>query len=338
MREFLSNQDDLLDNEETINNVVSVVHISMAVSIRFSTVLLFLRLARLHAVSVAFFMFLFGSLLACVSGASFSVARFILGYLILFTAQLSISYSNDYYDVMTDQYSERNFFSGGSKVLVEHPELRNSARILSLVLIVLSVAFAGIFMVLFSVSVFFLLFVILGNLIGWSYSAPPVQLSYRGLGEITTMLVIGFFIPGLGYWVVNGSINGFPLLFSVPFSLYGLALIIDVEVPDREADMHANKKNLIVRKGRHVGLLTSVGALGLASVSFITYSVIIGIYHGIDFGLVFLVSLLPLGTGLYAFFQRNTQSAVLRRSVFLTIASLFLLVLFMDVYLLYLVI
>ena len=306
--------------------------------IRFSMVLSLLKLARLHAVSVGFFMFLIGALLAWFSGTSFPVSRFVLGYVILFTAQLSVSYSNDYYDVTTDQYSERNFFSGGSKVLIEHPELRHYALWCALGFMVLSIALAGIFVIAFSISVFFFLFVILGNLIGWSYTAPPVRLSYRGFGEITTMLVIGFFIPGLGYWAVNGSIDGFPLLFAVPFSLYGLALIIDVEIPDKEADMRTNKKNLIVRKGRPVGLLISVCALGLASVSFITGSVIIDFYHGMNFGLVSLVSLLPLGTGLYSFFRRNAQPTVLRRSVFLNIASLFLLVLFIDAYLAYLII
>jgi len=299
----------------------------------YNVVFSLLKLARLHAVFVGFFMFLIGALLACISGASFTFSRFALGYAILFAAQLSISYSNDYFDVMTDQYSAKNFFSGGSKVLVEHPELRRFSKWFALGLVVLSVALAGVFVAVFSFSVFFLLFVIVGNLIGWYYTAPPVRLSYRGLGEITAMLMIGVFIPELGYWVVNGGVDGFYLLFAAPFSLYGLALIIDVEIPDREADMRANKKNLIVRKGRPVGLLVSACAMLLASLYFAACSLMIGSYHGIDFRLVTLVSVIPLGTGVEVFLQRNAEPAVLRRFVFLNIASLFMLVLLMDAYL-----
>lgn len=87
----------------------------MAMRIRFSMVLSLLKLARLHAVSVGFFMFLIGAFLAWFSGTSFPVSRFVLGYVILFTAQLSVSYSNDYYDVMTNQYPKGIFFPGEAR-------------------------------------------------------------------------------------------------------------------------------------------------------------------------------------------------------------------------------
>jgi 1,4-dihydroxy-2-naphthoate octaprenyltransferase len=301
--------------------------------VEYSVILSLIKLARLHAVFVGFFMFLIGALLACISGAPFTFMRFILGYAILFTAQLSVSYSNDYFDVITDQYSAKNLFSGGSKVLVEHPELRHFAKWFAVGLMVLSVGLAAVFTVVFSFSVFFLLFVIVGNIIGWFYTAPPVRLSYRGLGEMTTMLVIGFFIPELGYWAIKGGVDEFYLLFVVPFSLYGLALIINVEVPDREADARANKKNLIVRKGRGVGLLVSACALLLASLYFVACSLVIGGYHGIDFRLVTLASFIPLGAGLGALLKRNAEPAILHRFVFATIAALFVLVLLVDAYL-----
>ena len=45
------------------------------------------------------------------------------------------------------------------------------------------------------------LFIIMffANLIGWFYSAPPVRLISRGLGELAVAWVTGFVIPGVGY-------------------------------------------------------------------------------------------------------------------------------------------
>ena len=311
---------------------------SMTKTASVSTVLSLVKIARLHAVFVGFFMYLLGALLACVAGASFSVPRFTLGYIILCFAQLSVSYSNEYYDVLTDQFSAKNFFSGGSKVLVEHPEFRRLAKWCGIGFLLLSIILTGVFVFVFSFSLLFFIFVVGGNLVGWYYTAPPLQLSYHGLGEITTMIAIGVFIPEIGYWALNGGMDAFSLLFAVPFGLYGLALIIDVEIPDKDADVRANKKNLVVRKGIPTSLLIDVCALALASLFFVTLSLINGEFHGIDFHLVLITSLVPLGTGVFSFLRRNAPPDVLRRSVFSNVASLFLLVLFMDFYLLFLVI
>ena len=82
------------------------------------------------------FLYLFGSCLALISGASFDVTRFILGYMIVFIAQLSVSFSNDYFDIEADRFTKKTLFSGGSKVLVEHPELRRFSKWLAISLII----------------------------------------------------------------------------------------------------------------------------------------------------------------------------------------------------------
>jgi 1,4-dihydroxy-2-naphthoate octaprenyltransferase len=39
----------------------------------------------------------------------------------------------------------------------------------------------------------------MGNLVGWFYSAPPLRLAYRGLGEFSTAATVGFLVPAMGY-------------------------------------------------------------------------------------------------------------------------------------------
>ena len=52
-------------------------------------------------------------------------------------------------------------------------------------------------MMIFSLPFLFLVFVIVGNIVGWFYSAPPLRLVYRGLGEMMMMMMMmmtaGFF-------------------------------------------------------------------------------------------------------------------------------------------------
>ena len=71
-----------------------------------------------------FFLFVMGALLAVILGAVFVSTKFILGYIILLTAHLSVHYSNDYYDFEVDSITESTIISGGSGVLVKNPDLK----------------------------------------------------------------------------------------------------------------------------------------------------------------------------------------------------------------------
>lgn len=94
-----------------------------------------LRVARPQFLITGLFLFVFGDSWAILLGAPFSLSRIILGYLVLLPAHLSISYSNDYFDVEVDQHGKPTFFSGGSGVLVNHPGLRKPAKWVAVVLI-----------------------------------------------------------------------------------------------------------------------------------------------------------------------------------------------------------
>src|SRR5213078_3928122 len=50
---------------------------------------------------------------------------------------------------------------------------------------------AGLLLVLLTRNLALLLFGIAGAVLAWSYSSPPLQLSYRGVGEVSTFLAFG---------------------------------------------------------------------------------------------------------------------------------------------------
>jgi len=159
--------------------------------LKLQQLILIVKLARLNFIVAELLVYLLGVLLVVVLFNQFSWERFLLGYAVLLPAHLMVNYSNDYFDVEVDQYSSPTQFSGGSGVLLSHPELRSFARNFSLAMIALSLSLGVVFSYLFN-SLVFLLITICGNLLGWFYAAPPVKLAYRGWGEIATM-TSGFF-------------------------------------------------------------------------------------------------------------------------------------------------
>ncbi|KUG14643.1 putative prenyltransferase [hydrocarbon metagenome] len=79
-----------------------------------------------------------------------------------------------------------------------------------------SLLLAAGFVVYFSWTILLIPFVLAALFLSWGYSAPPFRFCSRGLGELATLLAFGFFLPGIGYLVMAGSIDQSFLLFSVP--------------------------------------------------------------------------------------------------------------------------
>ncbi|WP_342679784.1 hypothetical protein [Methanofollis sp. UBA420] len=103
--------------------------------------------------------------------------RLLFGWTILAAGQLSVSYSNDYFDRAADRAGVRTRISGGSGVLLERPDLAPAARQIALVLIGSSLLLALFYVLLFPAPLSFLPFVLAGNLVGWYYTAPPPALA-----------------------------------------------------------------------------------------------------------------------------------------------------------------
>jgi 1,4-dihydroxy-2-naphthoate polyprenyltransferase len=214
-----------------------------------------LRLARPQFLIASLTLFIIGAFWAVLVGAPFSFLRMLLGYLVIMPAHLSVSFSNDYFDMETDKHGTPALFSGGSGILVENPKLRKSALWIALTLNLCSLLLGISFLVKYSYPIWFLGFVVVSNMLGWLYSAPPFRLAYRGFSELLTVFTSGFLVPGMGYLVMKGYLNGVGLFFMIPLLLYGLAFILAVEIPDMEADRLGRKNNWIARRGRKFGFL-----------------------------------------------------------------------------------
>ena len=95
----------------------------------------------------------------------------------------------------------------------------------------------------------------LGFVVSLGYTAPPLKLVYRGLGEIAVAIGFGPLML-LGAYVVQtrGTLSWEPVIASIPVALL-VALILYVnEIPDRRGDARAGKRTLPVRLSRETVL------------------------------------------------------------------------------------
>ena len=235
-----------------------------------------LKLGRFQFLAGGLLLYFFGVLLALLNDSPFYIEKIIFGYAIMAPAHMALSYSNNYFDIDVDKYNKQTIISGGCKVLLKNPELKTFCKYFAILLMIISVILSIIYVFVYSFSFFLILFIIFGNLLGWFYSAPPLKLAYRGLGEISNMITMAFLMPGLGYWIVNETFDMLFLVFSIPFLIYGLIFIISVEVPDMQGDRKSKKNNLVSKIGwiksfQMISLLPIIASFYFLLLSFLRY-------------------------------------------------------------------
>jgi 1,4-dihydroxy-2-naphthoate polyprenyltransferase len=162
--------------------------------------------------------------------------------------------------------AERTPFSGGKRVLVDELLTRRQTILLAGVFYALAVA-AGLLIVLVREPAVIWLGLI-GLALAFFYHAPPLSLSYRGLGELAVAIAYGPVIALGTYLVQRGSVDREIVLASLPLGIAIMAFLWINEFPDARADALAGKRTLVVRLGRPAAarafaLLVAITYLGL---------------------------------------------------------------------------
>lgn len=294
------------------------------------------RVARLQFLVAGLALYLLGGLWAVLLGAPFALSRLLLGYLVILPAQLSVHFSNDYFDVGSDGPARPTLISGGGGVLLEHPELREPVKWIALGLIFSSLAIGVVFLQAFAYPLWLFGFVVLGNLLGWCYSAPPFSLSRRGLGEVCYTFIAGILVPGMGYLALRRAIDSGGLFLLLPLLLYGLVSILSVEVPDVEADLLAHKATWLVRMGRASGFMLIGWLLLTATGYFFITPLFFPLPVRVDPRVLGLLSLLPMAVGLVGMLRRPLERKAATGIATGIVIMLAAFSIFVDSYLIYL--
>ncbi len=314
-----------MSNIETVNNKNNIKHL-----------LKFIKLGKPQFAVGLFFYFSLGALLGVLFNAEFVLSKFILGFAIIFLSTWAVHYHNDYFDFDSDHFGTPTSISGGSGVLIEHPEWRNKSKIMGITLIGLAIVISVLFTYLFSYPLTFVLFVIIANLIAWFYAAPPFQLSYRGLGEFGNT-AIGLLFPGLGYFALIGTLNLPFFIFAIPMLFLQLLFTLSVEIPDMEGDRLGGKMTWIASKGREFGFKIIAISGVLATVSFLILPFTNLFPSIIDFRVIAVISLLPLSLGILELIKKPLDKLSATKYCIYNLGSIFASVILINLYFIYLI-
>jgi len=181
----------------------------------------------------------------------FDMPRFLMILAGMVLANGGTNFINDYFDFRSGaDKSNRNRtpFSGGSPFLPQGVLRPSQVLVAGLacfagaLLIALFLAFAAGYMVLVLAGA--------GGFIGFFYTAPPLRLGYRGVGEALTGLALGPLTVAGVYYVMTGTITAEALVVSFPIGVLVAAILYVNEVPDHDSDKLAGKRHLVVLVGK----------------------------------------------------------------------------------------
>jgi len=206
-------------------------------------------------------------------------------------------------------------FTGGSGIIQKGSLGRNAMYQYAIALFVIAACFAiplvihtGFKLVLIGAA---------GAFLAWGYSAPPFKFMSRGFGEIAVAASWLLVVVG-GDVAIRGSFSMTPLLTGITFALLVANLLIVNEFPDVTADIHAGKRNLIVRFqktfARFIPFIVSVA-------SFVILILLVALGSLPVWSVLALLAMIPSITGAVFAFQKPGDKKSLAKAIPLTILS-----------------
>ena len=216
-----------------------------------SMVIAWLNLMRIGAAARGLLPFLLGTVIAWSQGYAISLPVFFLSSVAVLSIMIATFLVNEYFDYGTDS-ANRSFhkLSGGSRVLVSGLIPRWQSLVGAYFLFALAAVCGLVLYFSLNTGPLTIPFGAAAMLIGYFYTAAPVKLSYRGLGEVAIWFSCGWLATIVGYYLQTGEINSTVSLVSLPGAFSVFLLILVNELPDMESDAGSGKRNLAVILGQ----------------------------------------------------------------------------------------
>jgi len=192
-----------------------------------------------------------GSALGFAVAGTFNWPLFLLALFAMMALHSGANIANDYFDhISGNDWANKNVtpFSGGRQFIQQGILSPKATLAASLFCLALG-ASLGLVILYLTHSWFILILGLVGLLGGFFYTAPPVKLGYRGVGEIAIAFLFGI-LPVYGsFYLQSGSIDVIPLPAGCVVCVSIFLIIFVNEFPDLAADAAVNKKTLVVLFG-----------------------------------------------------------------------------------------
>ncbi len=183
---------------------------------------------------------------------------------------------NDYYDSFGSDPLNRfaTPFSGGSRVIQKEELSADTVRNLAYTCLGLGLA-CGLVLIYYG-RPWVALLGLFGLAAAYLYSASPVQLMSKGLGEFTIFLAFGPVLTLGAYYAMTGIIAPEGFCVGLPLAFLITAILWINEFPDLEADTAAAKEHLVARLGLKRSRLVYAG---LMLAPFLSLPFLLEIFH-----------------------------------------------------------
>ena len=195
---------------------------------------------------------LVGTALAWNMTGRFSLLKFILVLVGVPLFNAGTNLANDYYDHKTgnDEINTKvTPFSGGSRVIQNRVIPPKHMLIGSFFFFGLG-SIIGLYLNAVTPGNLVLYLGIFGLLTGFFYTAAPVLIGYRGVGEFVVGLNLGTLTILGAYYVQAHSLSWSAFWLSLPIGFLVAAILYINQFPDYEADKAVNKRHLVVILGK----------------------------------------------------------------------------------------
>ena len=202
--------------------------------------------------------FLAITVVACILGISTAVAcghpiQWGLAAVTLLLAMLmhaAANVLNDYHDALNgaDDANQHGLFpfTGGARMIQTGEVSLTNTRDLVLALLLFLIP-AGLWLAVQTGGGLVVLG-LAGLMLGWAYSAPPLALMTRGLGEVTVGVAWLLVVVGADY-VQRGAFFFMPWAVGLSYGLLISNILVINGFPDAQADAQVGKRTWVVRMG-----------------------------------------------------------------------------------------
>lgn len=192
-----------------------------------------------------------GSAAGLAQSGQFNIAFFLFALFSAMFLHSGANVANDYFDhISRNDWLNFNTtpFSGGRRYIQDGILSAQATLMLSLFCFAAGAAL-GLAILLITKSIFILLLGLFGLFGGFFYTAPPLKLGYRTLGEIAIAFLFGILPVSGAYYLQTGQ---FDFLILLPAAIVGILIFLVIfinEFPDKDADSAVGKKTLVVTFG-----------------------------------------------------------------------------------------